>query len=305
MNRSLLAGFLCLACLRVAAQTEDTDTTSYGMRIMMDEVVIKAVRKGWDLDAFIHRMKTDTTFYKAFTSLKVVAYESENRIRISDEHNRLLAALHNNTSQTVQNGCRTVKVNGEQVSGKYYTSGGNPRYYTAEMFQRLFFNPGTECGISDLIRPAKAPQGKLEKNKEQLKQLVFNPGSRIGGIPFVGDKASVFEPETAKMYDFHLKFELYEGQECYLFQAIPKPEYADKVVFNKLDTWFRTSDYSIMARDYALSYRTMVYDFDVVMKVRLEQVGARLLPATIEYQGNWHVISKKRERSVLQIRFDY
>jgi hypothetical protein len=275
------------------------------MRIMMDEVVIKAVKKGWDLEGFIRRMKTDTTFYKAFTSLKVVDYQSDNSIRVTDEDNELLASLHNNTKQTVQNGCRTVTVTNEQTNGKYYDRDHRPRYYTAEMFQKLFFNPGTECGVTDHIRPATAPKGKLEKNKEQLKQLVFNPGSKITGIPFVGDKASVFEPETAKMYDFHLKFETYEGQECYLFQAIPKPEYADQVVFNKLYTWFRATDYSIMARDYALSYRTMLYDFEVVMKVRLEQVGERLLPAKIDYSGNWHVLSKRRERSVLTIVFDY
>ncbi|KAK6024544.1 transcriptional regulator, AsnC family [Ostertagia ostertagi] len=65
----------------------------------------------------------------------------------------------------------------------------------------------------------------------------------------------------------------YEGEDCYLFQAIPKPEYRSEVVYNELSTWFRKTDYSIVARDYSLSYKAGVYDFDVRMKVRLLQVA--------------------------------
>jgi hypothetical protein len=81
-----------------------------------------------------------------------------------------------------------------------------------------------------------------------------------------------------------------------VFRAVPKKEYVDEVVYNDLTTWFRKSDYTILARDYSLSYKAGVYDFDVNMKVRTQQIGSRLIPARIEYDGNWHVFGKKRER---------
>src|SRR5690606_26378415 len=121
------------------------------------------------------------------------------------------------------------------------------------------------------------------KSKFQLKQLIFNPGSKIAGVPFMGDKAAIFEPDVAKLYDFHLLSQDYAGQECYVFKAVPKKGKESDVVYRELTTWFRKSDYAILARDYTLSYKTMVYDFDVHIKARTEQIGKRLLPTRLEY----------------------
>jgi hypothetical protein len=311
MGGPVMKRLLILFCLLNLAslqqlRAQDTDTAVLGMHIMMDEVVIKAAKNGWDLNGFIRRMKQDTTFYKAFLGLRVVAYTSDNEIQIVDEDNKTIARLENRTVQTMKNDCRTVQVVNEKVSGNYYDRKKQPRYYTAELFQNLFFRPRTdECGATDIIGRQPKANGTIEKNKEQLKQLVFNPGSKVDGIPFVGKKASVFEDGVAERYDFQLKFAQHNGEECYLFRAIPKEKYKDDVVYNQLDTWFRISDYAIVARDYALSYHTVLYDFDVVMKVKLEKVGQRLLPSTIDYRGNWHIFSKKRERSHFTILFDY
>lgn len=298
--------FSCVSAFQKGA-AQDVDTTIMGMHFLMDEVVVKSAKNGWDVDGFIRRMKEDTTFYKAFLGLRVVAYTSDNEISFLDEKSKTIAQLENRTEQTMRGNCRTVKVSNEKILGDYYDKKKNPRYYTAELFQNLFFRARTsECGGTDNINASTPVKGQLEKHKEQLKQLVFNPGSKVEGIPFVGKKASVFEDKGVRQrYDFRLKFVQYNGEECYFFQAIPKEEYKDEVVYNQLDTWFRVADYAIVARDYALSYHTMLYDFDVVMKVRLEKLGARLLPSSIDYRGNWHVFTKKRERSKFNILFDY
>lgn len=291
----------------VAIEAQDVDTTIMGMHFTMDEVVIKSAKNGWDVNGFIRRMKEDTTFYKAFLGLRMVAYTSDNEISFFDEKGKTIAHLENRTEQSIRGNCRTVNISREKVTGNYYDRKKNPRYYTAELMQNLFFRTRVnECGQSDNIKQNYAPKGQIEKHKEQLKQLVFNPGSKVEGIPFIGKKASVFEDKGVRQrYDFRLKYVMYQGEECYFFQAIPKEEYKDEVVYNQLDTWFRVSDYAIVARDYALSYSTLFYDFDVVMKVRLEKAGARLLPSSIDYKGNWHIFSKKRERSQFNILFDY
>jgi hypothetical protein len=311
MNRNpmtrliMLIPLLFLNLLTLKAQ--DIDTTILGMHFTMDEVVIKSAKNGWDVNGFIRRMKEDTTFYKAFLGLRVVNYTSDNEISFADENNKTIAHLENRTEQSMRGNCRTVKISREKVNGNYYDRKKNPRYYTAELFQNLFFRVReNECGQSDNITSSTQAKGQMEKHKEQLKQLVFNPGSKVDGIPFIGKKASVFEDKGIRQrYDFRLKYVMYNGEECYFFQAIPKEEYKDEVVYNQLDTWFRVSDYAIVARDYALSYSTLFYDFDVVMKVRLEKSGTRLLPSSIDYRGNWHVFSKKRERAKFNILFDY
>lgn len=68
-------------------------------------------------------------------------------------------------------------------------------------------------------------------------------------------------------------------------------------MINKLNTWFRISDNAILARDYSLSYRTLVYDFDVDMNVKLKQVGKDLVPFEIRYIGDWKVAFKGRGKS--------
>lgn len=304
--KTALIALVFLTTFRQYVSAQDSDTSVMGMRVMMDEVVIKSARNGWDVAAFIRKMKDDTTFYKAFLRLRVTSYTSDNEIHIFDEDNIVAASLENRTEQTVVANCRTVSISHEKVTGDYYDRKRQPRYYTAELFQNIFFRPRKhECGMSDAIAGSHSAKGSLEKHKEQLKQLIFNPGSKVDGIPFVGKKASVFDEEVSEHYDFRLRYTMYEGEECYFFQAVPKDAYRDKVVYNRLDTWFRTSDFSIVARDYSLSYHTMLYDFDVDMKVRLEKSKGQLVPSRIDYRGNWHVFSKKRERAVFSILFDY
>jgi hypothetical protein len=299
--------FLIFVIIPLKNIAQELDTTIMGMQFTLDEFVVKSAKNGWDVDGFIRRMKEDTTFYKAFLGLKVVSYTSDNAISFLDENATILASLENRTEQTTYGNCRTIVVTQEKVNGNYYDKQKNPRYYTAELFQNLFFRPRVrECGATDNIEIGSNAKGRMEKHKEQLKRLVFSPGSKVEGIPFVGKKASVFEDNGIRQrYYFKLRYVDYQGEECYFFQAIPKEEFKDEVVYNQLDTWFRISDYAIVARDYSLSYKTMLYDFDVVMKVRLEKSGQRLLPSVIDYSGNWHVFSKKRERSRFKILFDY
>ncbi|RYE24896.1 MAG: hypothetical protein EOP51_05930 [Sphingobacteriales bacterium] len=284
--------------LAPATQAQQADTSVFKFPIQMDAVVIKAARGGWNVNAFIRRVKTDTTFYKAFRTMRLVSYTATNDIRVYDKKGKVSASLYSRTKQHAAGGCRTTQTLEEKTTGDFYKRNKEYRYYTAELYAYLFFTKGKICGENDKVAGALNERGKgqIEKSKYQLKQLIFNPGSRIAGVPLMGDKAAIFEPQVAKLYDFKLLSEEYSGVECYVFKAIPKPGKEDDVVYDELTTWFRKSDYAIIARDYSLSYKTMVYDFNVRMKVRTTEVGGKLLPSTIDYDGNWHVFSQDRER---------
>jgi len=301
--------YILLFCcaFKAPARGQTPDSAIGGIYVEMDEVVVSAIRDGWDADAFIRRIKTDTTFYKAFRSLRLTNHTATNDIRIQDKRNNTVASLYSITEQEYDGRCRSMNVIEEKTTGKFYKRNGSYRYFTAALYAHLFFTEGKVCGETDIIAGSSEAPGKskLERSKAQLKQLIFSPGSKISGVPFMGDKASLFEPETARMYDFKLTSVTYAGEHCYLFRAIPKPQHEKDVVFKELSTWFRASDYSIMARDYTLSYNTIVYDFDVRMKVRLEPVGDRLLPVRIEYDGNWDVATQPRERARFTTTFAY
>jgi len=298
MRRIFIIAVLSILFARKAV-AQGKDTSIFALPIQLDEYTLQASRSGWDIAGFIQRIKTDTTFYKAFRTLRITPFSATNDIRILGKGNDVIASLYSRTRQNIARGCRSMQVLEERTTGDFYNRKREYNYYTAELYAYLFFTSKPVCGENNVVAGTENERGKgeMEKRKWQLKQLIFNPGSKVGGVPFAGNKAAIFEPDIARMYDFKLMLVEYEGEECYLFSAVPKKEYKNDVVYNELATWFRKSDYAIVARDYSLSYKTWIYDFDVRMKVRLKSVNGQLLPSRISYGGNWHVATKQRERA--------
>jgi hypothetical protein len=296
MYKWVLILLLSGVCGVVHAQFKDSSI--FQLPVQMDEVVVSAVRKGWDVKGFMKRVREDTTFYKAFRSLHLISYTAINDIKVLDGKNKVKASWFSKTKQNFKNGCRTMDLLEEKVTGDFFKQKREYRYYTAQLYASLFFTQGRICNENDIVKGALQPEGKsqLDKNKYRLKQLMFNPGAKLPGVPLMGDKAQIFEPDIAKMYDFKLTSAEYNNEECYVFTAVPKDKYKDDVIYDLFTTWFRKADYAIVQRDYSLSYNPTIYDFDVKMKVKMTQVNNKLLPYYISYDGNWHVFSKKRER---------
>lgn len=289
----LLTSILCyLIPTRSNCQPDSKSKIYQG--VILDEVMVKAVQGGFDVGAFIQKIKQDTTFYKAFKNLRLMSYTMYNDIEIYNKKGEVKASLNSVTQQTVKNRCRNMSVKQEKVSGDFYTSKRYYKYYTAKLYAHLFFTQGSICNENNIVGKKVNYKG-TEKYEEQLRILIFNPGQRIHGIPGIGDNVAIFEKPTMDKYEFRLYRENYLGDDCYVFKAKPKPAAADDVVVNELKTWIRVSDNAILARDYSLSYKTWIYDFDVVMKVKLKPVKAKLVPYEINYKGNWHAVTQPRE----------
>ncbi len=65
-----------------------------------------------------------------------------------------------------------------------------------------------------------------------------------------------------------------------------------------MTTWCNARTLEIIGRNYSLSYKAGVYDFDVDMEVQLEKIGELLVPKVLRYRGEWDVVFKKKERAV-------
>ncbi len=296
--------FLILLSLMYATTHAQIDSSGYLEGLTIDSVVI--TNQGFKAEDFVKRVKQDTTFYKAFKTLRIITYGADNDIKIFDKKGKIKASLQSETKQIYRDGCRTMRVLEEKTTGDFYKDNGDYNYYTAELFASLFFTKGKKCGENNIVKGSLNSSGSgMEKRKNQLKQLMFNPGAKIGGIPGVGNKAAIFDPSIAKMYNFRISDEDKNGFDCYKFEATPKPEYAKEVVINKFVTWFDKDDFSIVSRDYSLSFNTLAYDFNVNMHVDLRKVGKHLVPTYISYNGNWKVVSQSREHATFTIKFDY
>ena len=270
--------------------------------VNLSEVVI---RSDLNIATFIRRVKEDSSFYKAFRNLHLVGFTSLNDIRILDKNNKVKASLQSKTKQNRSGNCRTMDIIEESTNGDFYDANKNNNYYTAQLYAGLFFTLNKVCGENNIVRgiefSARNKKG-LDKHKEQLKMLFFNPGKKIPGIPFIGDKIDIFDPDRAALYDFAIDKADYEGASCYVFSIKAKPNLKegrkDKIVIDNMITWFDAKTMDVMARTYELSYNAGVYDFDVHMEVEMTRFGQYLLPKTLRYKGVWDVIFKKRERGV-------
>jgi hypothetical protein len=279
------------------SQNEDSiDNARLSQMIQLSEVV---VRNKMDVNAFIQRVKNDTTFYKAFRNLRVLSFTSMNDIRMKDKKDKVTASMQSKTRQHVAKGCRTMEVLNEATSGDFYDKNRDYNYYTAELYASLFFTRGEICGETNIVsgtqRNVKSKKG-VEKHKEQLKMLFFDPGKKIPGIPLMGDKTAIFDKDNAEKYDFSLDYVDYNGQSCYLFTI--KAKGPGGVVIDNMTTWFSSKSMEIVARYYDLSYDAGVYDFNVHMEVQMTQFGNLIVPSTLRYVGTWDVAFKKRERGM-------
>ena len=304
MNKFILSVLLFSLFFKAGfAQVQDSlDNERLAKMIDLSEVI---VRTDINVPKFIDRVKNDTTFYKAFKNLHVLGFTSLNDIRIIDKKGKQKAAMQSKTRQNRANGCRTMETLSETTQGDFYNSDNSYNYYTAELYAGLFFTKGAVCKEDNIVAgtsfTAKGKSGTA-KHKEQLKMLFFNPGKKIPGIPFIGEKINIFDPDVAKYYDFLIDQDDYEGKPCYLFSVKAREDLSgserNKIVIDNMITWFDAKTMEVLARNYSLSYDAGVYDFDVSMEVQMAKFGDYLVPKILRYKGNWDVVFKKRERGI-------
>lgn len=298
--RYLLILTLVAASFRLMAQ--DTSVYFNQQSFTLAEVV---VRNNFDYRAVLAAIQQDTSFYKAFRNLRILGYSSYNDIRMLDKKDKLKASLYSKTRQQRFNNCRYTEVLQEEVTGDFYAEGRKYNYMTAELYASLFFARDTICGENNIVKGhsirASGKKG-LDKHKEQLKMLFFNPGKKIPGIPFIGDKLDLYDESAHELYDYRLDVQEWNGTLVYVFSITPKEELGflknDRVVVDRMVTWMDMKTLDVMARNYSLSYKAGVYDFDVSMEVEMTRYKELIVPRVLRYKGNWDVVFKKREKAV-------
>lgn len=296
--RYYLLIFLCIGSIRSFAQ--DSAVIVDNKRFTLSEVV---VRNHFDYKALLTQIKEDTTFYKAFRNLRVLGFTSYNDIKMLDKKGGVKASLFSKTRQNHSDGCRTMDILEETVTGDFYDSKNNFNYMTPELYAGLFFTKGKICGENNNVKGRNLSirdKKGLDKHKEQLKMLFFNPGKKISGIPFIGDKLDLYDEDAHKLYDYKLDVVEFHGVLSYVFSIMPKEESvkSDRVVVDQMVTWFDMKTLEVLARNYSLSYKAGVYDFDVSMEVEMTKFNGLSVPKILRYKGNWDVIFKKRERAL-------
>src|SRR5215218_8625935 len=174
-------GIIYILLVHTSLKAQDTTVFYEGKTYTLPEVMVGDKNQYLQ---FLSRIKNDTTFYKAFRNLRILNFSSSNDILIYNKKGNVRASLHSVTTQNHANGCRTTVINEEHTTGDFYDKRGNYNYTTAAMYASLFFTKGKVCGETNIVKGSSfsvSNKSGMEKHKEQLKQLFFNPGTKIPG----------------------------------------------------------------------------------------------------------------------------
>ncbi|MBN9349515.1 MAG: hypothetical protein J0H55_02425 [Chitinophagaceae bacterium] len=288
--------FTLLLYQNAFSQEKDSVVKVENHYITLSEII---VNQNLDVASFIKRVRNDTTFYKAFKSLRTVGYTAFNNIQMLDKRGRVEASFNGETRQEVQNHCRQLRILNDKVTGKFYDSKHNYNYYTASMYGQMFLDERKVCGENNIVGNTQFSTDGLsgmEKHKAQLKMLFFNPGTKIKGLPFISGKTEIFDKSMEDDYNMRIDYD--ENSQAYLFSINVKRGKEKKVVIQHMTTLFDEKTFEVLERNYTLKYDAGVYDFDVNMRVKMTKVRNLLVPSSIVYNGNWKLIFKKRERGI-------
>jgi hypothetical protein len=295
--------FISLSFILIGFLVNAQDTTlkiDNGSFTLTDAIV----RNNFDYKAILQRIKEDTSFYKAFKTLRTIGYSSYNYIQMRDKNEKVIATLNSKTRQNKIGGCRTMDVLEENVSGNMKDANGEYNYTTPALYASLFFTKGTICGETNIVKgKVRTVSGSgLSKAKDQLKMLFFNPGKKIPGIPLIGNKLDLYDESAHELYDYKLDYVDYHGQLVYMFEVKPKDDLGffskNNVVVDQMTTWFNPKTLEVLGRNYTLSYNAGAYDFNVQMEVEMTYFNGQLVPKILRYKGNWDVVFKKREKGI-------
>ncbi len=299
MRKIFTVIFFLVASFSIKAQ-DTTLNIDNGSFTLTDAIV----RNNFDYKAILQRIKEDTSFYKAFKTLRTIGYSSYNYIQMRDKNDKVIATLNSKTRQNKVGGCRTMDVLEENVSGNMKDANGEYNYTTPALYASLFFTKGSICGETNIVKgKVRTVSGSgLSKAKDQLKMLFFNPGKKIPGIPLIGNKLDLYDDSAHELYDYKLDYVDYHGQLVYMFEVKPKDDLGffskNNVVVDQMTTWFNPKTLEVLGRNYALSYNAGAYDFNVQMEVEMTYFNGQLVPKILRYKGNWDVVFKKREKGI-------
>jgi len=246
---------------------------------------------------FIDAVLADTGFYKAFRNMKKYDFIAENRIYTYDKKNKVNGKIYRKLRHTDLNGKHKTEYIAKRDSGNLYRSNGKYQLYTVEMFDFIF----TNAYNSDFIKGPALPGsgGTNESYKDKLKTLIFAPGHKVKGIPFISSKTEIFSKEMRGYYYYQFARGKYlDSIPVYRFRVVKKPSEADNdVVIKELTTIFDTRNFQILGRYVDLKYSNWLFSFDIQMNIELANIDGELLPTKITYQGNWDIPFHKVERA--------
>jgi len=277
--------------------------------VTLEGVNISAVADDFDTEAFIEKVKSDSSFYLAFKALNFYPAKYESWLKVFKKGEEEKGHVIRSAERFRSDDLMWVEILEEDIKGKIKKK-GEYKYITAEAWDEVFF-PSEKRKVNMSMAKDFEKNRKLsssEKHRMEVKQMMFNPGVEVEGIPFIGKKMGIFEESMHEYYVYSVYSANYKDSiECLVFEAEAKPEYREgKTVIKSLTTYFDEETFEVLQREVYLRYFSLPIDFDIYIKVENQKVNDILLPEKIFYKGFFDLPFMKKELVEFMLyEFDY
>lgn len=266
--------------------------------VMLDSIMITAVKDGFSIEEFIHYVKTDTSFYQGFKNLRYYNHNYHSDLKILKKNKQILGSLYRTGHYTVNNEQLVVHIDSANDDGRIYNRRGVYRHYTPEFFDEIFFPKDTIT----VTKYARVKKDQDKQNEEDAKTIVFSIGSANveAGNNKNKKKLAVFDIDMQQYYDYLISQETFQDSiECYSFtvrmkEGLEKRD-EEQVLIRELVSYFDKKTFNVMYRKYVMSYRYWLIDLDVSVEVYMGYVDMKLVPSYIHYNGFWDIPFNKPE----------
>jgi len=309
MKKIIICISLALFFVKSYAQKIERFNPDTLKTITLDSTVnIKAEKL--NVETFINKIISDTSFYQSFRDMKRYSFIAENRIFTYDKKNKVSGKIYRKIRHR-NSGPNKIEYLVKQDTGKMFKKNGQYQLYTVEMFDYIFMNAYSTDFVPNAPMSGGKNGGTNEGYKDKLKTLIFNPGRPVKGIPFIGSKTEIFTANMRQYYDYSFASGTYlDSIPVYRFKVLVKPDLSkwtkDGIMIKELVTIFDKRNFNILGRYVDMKYSNMLFDFDVQMNIEMGYFGDDKLPTKITYQGNWNIPFKKEERaSFMVLHKDY
>lgn len=266
--------------------------------VNLDEFTVNAADDSFDVADFVDRVRKDTTFYKAFLNLKYFPHNVDGAVAVFKKDESERGTMKRRARQHLDvDEMMSTEITFEETNGNIRKRNGEWKYLTAEMYDEVFFPEGP-VKVSNRIKSTEqelVSGSRIDKHKAQLKRMMFNPGAEIENVPFIGDKLAIFDDHMVPYYDYSIFNATVNGIDCIAFSCFAKEGMEDETVIHDLTSYFHPDTYEVLRRDYRLAYSTILFNFDITIKVENEQKDGHLLPNSISYDGDWNALFRKPE----------
>lgn len=270
--------------------------------VVLDSVMITAVKDGFSVEEFIHYVKTDTTFYQGFKNLRYYNHDYHSDLKVLKKSGEVLGSLFRSGKYAITNEQLVVHIDSTFDDGKIFNRKGEYRHYTPEFFDEIFFPKDTIAVTKYARSREKEIEDENEQNEEDAKTIVFSIGS---GDVETGNsknkkKLAVFDIDMQQYYDYLISQEIFQDSiECYSFtvrmkEGLEKKE-QEQVLIRELVSYFDKQTFNVMYRKYVMSYRYWLIDLDVSVEVYMDYADSELVPSYVHYNGFWDIPFAKPE----------